>query len=164
MPVAERPLQRRPRRLSRWSTRTHFLRIPRSDWARVMAGEKREVRTAGQRPWIGVLEPPTPVVAYSPTSGFGGRLLYDLLVCEAAWVEPLGSIGPDSLEREGFETLAEFRSYWRNRHHHGRWNPLLQVGAFTVRPWRGPEDEELFGRLLLERLYLTPVRDGPTDQ
>lgn len=154
--VAERPrYQPVPTHFrERASTRTHFLRLPRRDWANITQGIKREFRGGGSL-HLEVLDPPTPVIAYSQPSTFGGsEFRHELIVCEAAWREPLGAISPESLEAEGFSSLAEFRQYWRDRHQQGRFDPLKPVIAFRVRPWRGDEDVALFGRLLIERLYL----------
>lgn len=159
------PRNERPSRFaSRASTRTHFLRVPRKEWAEVFHGEKTEIRwTRAGGPSRRALDLPTPIVGFSNASTFGGRdFRHGLLVLEDAWREPLGSISPESLAREGFEHLDEFRRYWTGRHHGGRWNPLVKIGVFRVRPWRGEEDESYFGALLLERLYLKVVRDGPT--
>ena len=145
--------------------RTVFLRLPRRDWAAFTTGEKTELRAPGGPgiPPLGMLKPPTPVVAYTPPSGRGHPdLWFGLMVLEECWQEPLGAISDESLANEGFDSLGEFRHYWKQRfHRHGRraWDPLRPVSVFRVRPWQ-PDDEDRFARLLLERLYLKPVAEA----
>lgn len=150
-----------PKRFQREWARTHFLRISRKDWSLVEQGRKTEYRVyAARGPVLRDLKPPTPIIIYSPPSGFGGpELRKALMVCEDAWREPLGSISPKSLAAEGFDSYGEFRTYWRNRfrdrhHNPGRFNPLTEVTVLALRPWKGDEDFENLGRLVLERLYV----------
>lgn len=142
----------KPYRLVRSSTA--FLRVPVTDWPAVKRGIKTEFRAASfdQRktlPWTLVL--PTPVVAYSVGRTEDNAHDAQLMVCERAWFEPLGAISPESLAREGFASLAEFRRYWMRRERK-RFSPLRKVVCYRVRPWRDGDDE-FFARLLLERLY-----------
>lgn len=126
-----------------------YLRIPRSDWPRVSQGRKTEVRLAGRgAPHAVRLNPPTPVVGYAV--GVAGPR-FKLLVLEEAWSEPLGTISDESLAREGFETRAEFRTYWRKRVHDRNYKPLTIVQVYRIRPFvpedRGPLAESLFDHL-----------------
>lgn len=73
------------------------------------------------------------------------------MVMEDKWLEPLGAISPESLEAEGFSSLAEFRRYWMQREQR-RFMPTRMVTVYRVRPWQ-PSDEADFGRMLLRRLY-----------
>ncbi len=130
--------------------RTIFLRVPASDWVRVSRGMKTEFCAAsGACSALWNLEPPTPVVAYRHTEALG----YDseLMVLEEKWQEPLGAINATSLEREGFETLAEFRQYWCERERR-RFAPMKMVTRYRVRPWNYSDTEEM-AQVLLDRLY-----------
>lgn len=133
---------------------TAFLRVPVTDWPAVKRGIKTEFRAGSSPdktlPWT--LKLPTPVIAYSVGSG-SSPIRHDgaLMVCERAWFEPLGAISQESLTREGFKSLAEFRRYWIQRERK-RFSPLRKVVCYRVRPWRDGDDE-FFARLLLERLY-----------
>lgn len=128
---------------------TVFLRVPSADWAAVKNGIKTEFRaspSAGSGLKFAVT--PTPVVAWSRDStGYDERLM----VLEEKFQEPLEAISPESLEREGFKTYAEFKRYWCLRERR-RYMPLLKVTAYRIRPWQ-PEDREVFADKLLERLY-----------
>jgi len=129
---------------------TVFLRVPAIDWLAVKRGNKTEFRAApGAVSGLKFIEPPTPVVAYRVDRSHG----YDaaLMVLEERWQEPLGSITPESLEREGFETFAEFRRYFINRERR-RFRLTRQVTVYRVRPWQ-PEDARVFADDLLERLF-----------
>lgn len=130
--------------------RTLFLRVPNSEWISVSRGSKREFR-ASQRAVSALwnVEPPTPVVAYRQHKVYG----YDskLMVLEEKWQEPLGAISAESLRREGFETLTEFRKHWMRRERR-RFAPTRLVTCYRVRPWL-EVDKEIMGRSLLETLY-----------
>lgn len=144
-------MARRPDQLPRSTVSTQFLRVPRIDWARVLTGEKRELRLTG----YGALQTrsaPTPVVGYSFQSY---RSLPDaaLMVLERTWSEPLGAITRESLAAEGFQTLRDFKHYWRNRHKSVGYRPLAVVQVVQVRPWEKATDPELFGAELLGRLF-----------
>lgn len=157
---------RASRPIRRAYARTAFLRLPRQDWAAITQGAKTEFRSPGGPgvPPLNLLKPPSPVIVYSPPSGFGGgELLHALMVLEDCTKEPLGAISAESLAAEGFESLAEFRRYWKRRFDRTRrrpWDPTRPISVFWLRPWRGEEDEEHFARLLLERLYLDPIREA----
>lgn len=160
------PRERRSRPIPRASARTSFLRLPRQDWAPITQGAKTEFRSPGGPgvPPLGLLKPPSPVIVYSPPSGYGGvELLHALMVLEECWKEPLGVISAESLANEGFDSLDEFRRYWKRRFDRTRrraWDPTRPISVFRLRPWRGAEDEERFARLLLERLYLDPIEEA----
>lgn len=136
---------------------TRFLRVPGSEWAEIAHGEKTEVRHhVGYAAWlVRDAVPPEPIIAYSVLHS--GRR-EKLMVLEQTWTEPLGSISPDSLRREGCENFADFRVAWKRRFNRGRWNPLNNVGVFRLRPW-ADEDAADFGERLLRRLYLDVVRE-----
>jgi hypothetical protein len=74
-----------------------------------------------------------------------------MMVLEGKWLEPLGAISDESLTREGFDTIAEFRRYWMERTKR-RFTPTRMVTAYRVRPWEGG-DAEVFGPKLLDLLY-----------
>lgn len=74
-----------------------------------------------------------------------------LMVLERTWREPLGAISSESLEREGFESIAHFRRYWMGRQKQ-RFRPLLEVQVYRVRPFT-ETDREALGLALLDKLY-----------
>lgn len=142
------------RRRHQWAT-TAFLRVPRSDFPLLVAGEKRELRVMSR----GRIEPPSPIIIYC-RAGVGPELS-ETVVCEAWWQEPLGSISLRSLQHEGFCTCGgvnncsckargRFRDYWRGRDR--KWDPLMPVIVYRLRPW-ADGDLEFFGQQLVERLY-----------
>lgn len=159
-------MARAARPIPRASARTSFLRLPRQDWAEITRGVKTELRSPGGPgiPPLSLLQPPSPIIVYSPPSGFGGRdFLRTLMVLEACWKEPLGAISRESLASEGFASLAEFRRYWKRRFDRTRrrpWDPTRPISVFKLRPWLGKDDEEFFAQLLLERLYLDPLEES----
>lgn len=91
---------------------------------------------------------PTPVVAYTIQRG---RHESKLMVLMAAWREPLGSIGEESLAAEGFPDFAHFRRYWMARTHR-RFTPLTSVMAYRLREWTDA-DATILGATMLRRLY-----------
>lgn len=131
---------------------TTFIRVPASDWLLVKHGRKTEFRVVDTRARLDWVQGygPTPVVAYTYV---GGRLEYDaaLMVLERCWKEPVGSISPESILREGFDSFASFRRYFKLRTKRP-FRPLQEVWCFQVRPWKSPDAEEQ-GQRLLERLY-----------
>lgn len=142
--------QRRPWKQSQAST--IFLRVPVEDWVAVKRGMKTEFRMIGHgTSQMQHVKTPTPVVAYRV-----GRTEHAweavLMVLEETWQEALLAISPESLEREGFKEVAEFRRYWMRRTK-ARFRPTRMVRVFRVRPWRGEEDEREMGATLLRRLY-----------
>lgn len=141
--------------------RTLFLRVPRTDWAAITTGHKTEFRSF-QRPRQASarnFDCPTPVVAYSYAK-HRVEPYTALMVLEEAFMETLGAIGPESLAREGFETRADYRRYWRRRHTSSGWLPLSEVSVYRIRPWT-PDDHRAMGDVLLHRLY-GEFLDGPS--
>lgn len=135
-----------------WTKRrasTLFLRVPAYDWPRVRRGLKTEFRTSGAKSDLDYVEPPIPVCAYSIN-----RLGYDsqLMVVEKRWREPLAAISEESLAREGFKTLAEFRAYWCHREKR-RFPPTRMANVYQVRPFDPLADQTYFANLIFERLY-----------
>lgn len=137
-----------------WTQRhasTVFLRVPTIDWVEVKRGMKTEFRgSPGAVSGLKFVEPPTPVVAYRVDRSHG----YDaaLMVLEDRWQEELGSISPESLEREGFETFAEFRRYFVLRERR-RFRLTRNVTVYRLRPWDPEKDQRHFADLLLDRLF-----------
>jgi hypothetical protein len=129
---------------------TLYLRVPADDWANVKQGYKTEFRMKPAKgiAFLRVLLP-TPVVAYMTTRG--GRHEKAMMVVTDSWVEPLGAITADSLEREGYPDMAHFRRYWTARTNQ-RFMPLMNVQVFRVRRFE-TEDREALGAILLDRLY-----------
>jgi hypothetical protein len=129
---------------------TVFLRVPTADWIPVKHGKKTEFRASpGAVSGLKWAKVPTPVVAYRVDRSYG----YDaaLMVLEDRWQEELGAISEESLQREGFETFAEFRRYFVNRERR-RFRLTKKVTVYRLRLWQ-PEDRATFGDLLLERLF-----------
>lgn len=129
---------------------TVFLRVPTADWTVVRRGMKTEFRASpGAVSGLKFIEPPTPVVAYRVDRSHG----YDaaLMVLEDRWQEPVGSISPESLEREGFASFPEFRRYFVNRERR-KFRMTRNVTVYRIRPWC-PTDARTFADDLLKRLY-----------
>lgn len=137
-----------PEGLTRHNASTIFLRVPREDWDAVAIGAKTEFRLPGAPAWVKKVKCPTPVVAYVSSEGYQGT---KLMLLERAWTMRLGMIEDESLQREGFPTLAHFRRYWMKRTKK-KFRMLDTVTAFRVRPIT-PADFDYMGRLLLSRLY-----------
>lgn len=139
-----------PRPWRQRQARTIFLRVPAYDWVKVSRGVKTEFRASPKAcSALWDVETPTVVVAYRQHAALG----YDarLMVLEQRWQEMLGAITPESLGREGFETLAQFRTYWVARERR-RFPPTRIVTAYRLRPFE-PEDREEMARQVFERLY-----------
>jgi hypothetical protein len=142
---------RGPRPFQQHHVSTTFLRVPVNDWPAVKRGYKSEFRAGTGKnavPQLWHLEPPCPVVAYCVRNG---RHDHELMVLEELWREPLGAISPESLQREGFSSLAEFRTYWIAREHQ-RFRPTRMVFCYRVREWRS-DDERMLADRLLSHLY-----------
>lgn len=139
--------------------------VPGRDYAAVAAGTKREFR----QPWVAITthkalaELPIPIVGYTRGTNFGGARRSTILVCEAFWQEPLGAISQASIEAEGFQTVKEFRAYWRRRFRHGRFDRYQKVCCFRVRPYRRDVDEQHFKDVLYDRFILDPARAVDAD-
>lgn len=130
------------------SVSTRFLRIPWRDWAAVVTGEKRMIRLTFEGPTPTLM--PTPCVAYSQRIGQFNRQLMTLLSMRT---EPLGAISPADVAAEGYESLSEFRLYWKSRLPRGRgWDPLQKVVVVEIRPWE-PDDYTLFSEAIFDHIY-----------
>lgn len=92
---------------------------------------------------------PAPIVAYTVRST-DPEPVTRLLVLEAAWSEPLGVISKESLANEGFESLAEFRRYWKARQF--GYKAMSMVTVYRFRPFTTADHDPLAADLL-ERLY-----------
>jgi hypothetical protein len=130
-------------------SRTTFLRVPSRDWTAVKTGVKTEFRATGRAvTQLWNVQTPMPVVGYRDMRvGNDSRLL----VLVDTWREPLGAISNESLEREGFDSLAHFRSYWVERTKR-RFAPLERVQVYRVRPCL-KEDLPDLAQSLLVKLY-----------
>ena len=106
--------RRGPKPYSQHQASTIYLRIHSDDWHAVKGGAKREIRSR-QSSVIALqdLSLPTPCLAYRLHPQYG----YDaeLMVLEAVWREPLGSISDESIGNEGYATMADFRRAWTIR-------------------------------------------------
>ena len=147
------PLDRRhPDELVRRQLTTLFLRVPRGDWAQVIAGEKTQFRRIGRGPGAtSNVEYPRPIVLHSKPE-FRDVLEVRLAVLEDVFKEPLGAITPEGLAAENMPDLKAFRHYWSARHRRSRFKPLTIVNVFCFSLWHD-DDRERFGALLLEHLY-----------
>lgn len=147
-----------PRPFTQRRVSTTFLRVPVRDWPAVKRGYKTEFRAGTGKnavPQLFGITTPIPVVAYAIRNG---RHDAQLMVLEELWQEPLGAISPESLEREGFASLAEFRAYWTQREHK-RFTPTRMVFAYRVRQW-APWDAGDLAPRLLDHLYGEFLQDG----
>lgn len=136
----------------RRQTKTIQLKVPRVDWAAVIAGEKTQWRDTAHGPQFDLTDLPRPVVLHSYQK-FRRDAEARLAVLESAEREPLGAISPESLAAEGMASLSDFRKYWIERHKRvGYFMPLTTVMVYTVRPWQ-PDDREHFADKLLTYLY-----------
>lgn len=143
-----------PRPFTQRKASTVFLRIPVGDWVPVTRGVKTEFRASSHAVTQALnLEPPTPVVAYRVRRSSDPDQTHDtkLMVLTDTWQEPIGSISPESLAREGFSEFAQFRRYWMGRTRR-RFRPMTMVRVFVVRQFE-EEDWMKFAELLMERLY-----------
>lgn len=132
-----------------FEARTTFLRVPLGDWPAVRIGAKTEFRASGRAvTQLWNVTCPMLVVGYVVR-----RARYDsrLFVLEETHTEPLGAISPESLTREGFASMAEFRRYWIGRTKQ-RFKPLTSAQVYRLRP-ASREDVVTLGLKLIERLY-----------
>lgn len=139
---------------------TVFLRVPARDWPQVRLGYKTEFRAGTGKnavPQLFGVPTPIPAVAYAIRNG---RHESQLMVLEACWQEPLGAISPESLRREGFASLAEFRRYWMEREHK-RFAPTRHVFAYRVRPFTAA-DVETSALRIFDHLYGAFIDEIPS--
>lgn len=123
--------------------------VARADWVEVLSGAKTEVRIYGNRNVV-ERDCPCPCVLYTPNPIIGLPPQTALGVLEEQWVEPLGAISPESLEREGFpDDLDGFRAYFAQRYPKGGFRPLAKVVVRRVHPMvdAGPWKDWLWDRL-----------------
>jgi len=125
------------------------LRVHPIDFAPVVAGSKLEVRLPGELPHAADVPCPVKIHARDDSVEYGPALA----VLLEWWHEPLGAISAQSIANEGFESLDEFRNYWRARHPDRGFRPLSQVTVFKVRPWQGEADREHFALAIFDRMY-----------
>lgn len=143
---------RGPRPFVQRRVSTTFLRVPIVDWPAVKRGYKTEFRAnVGKNavPKLFTVLTPAPVIAYAIRNG---RHDAQLMWLEEAWQEPLGAISAASLEREGFTSLAEFRTYWIKREKK-RFTPTRKVFAYRVRAFNPDDDVDDAASRIFEHLY-----------
>lgn len=123
-----------------------------ADWPLVRRGFKTEFRgEIGKQATVFNVRTPTPCVAYATTRGQSPDAR--LMILEKCWQEELGLISEESLRREGFADLAEFRRYWIGRHRNGkRFQPTKKVFVYQLRPWDESERDTM-ADLIFRRLY-----------
>lgn len=147
--MPERRTTSSPEPWRQFEARTTFLRVPSEDWPAVRIGAKTEFRASGRAvTQLWNVTCPMLVVGYRVRRGQHDSRL---LVLEETHTEPLGAISPESIAREGFESLADFRRYWMGRTKQ-RFKPLTQVQVYRVRLAQR-EDVATLGLKLIERLY-----------
>lgn len=131
---------------------TIFMPVPIDLWVDVTRGHKTEFRSerslGRHRPLHLIL--PTPVAAYRVK---GHEWSFELMVLEAHYREPLGAISAESLEREGFSSVSEFRADWMRRTGVEHFPNASLIYVYQVRRWDEVRDPEFFGYRLLEHLY-----------
>jgi hypothetical protein len=155
--MASRHTTSSPEPWAQYEARTTFLRVPVDDWPAVKHGSKTEFRATGRAiTQLWNVSCPVVVVAYSVRGS--GTHDSRLMVLEASWKEPLGAISAESLEREGFPSLAHFRRYWMARTR-APFKPLSYVQVYQVRAFM-PGDDVIFGLKLLRKLYGEHLPDG----
>lgn len=138
------------------------IRVPSSDWAAVATGTKGMFRCYSEsgrdrtRPVVPAdTECPRPCLLFSARHPKVLRArrweaLPGVLLSHRH--EPLGSITPEDLAREGFEFLPAFRFYWKQRHKRLGWRPWDMVSVLEVRPM-AQGDFDTLGEQLLYELY-----------
>lgn len=136
----------------------YWLRVPASEWLEVKHGVKNEFRNTMASVSLSRIQKPTPVVTFTSAHNRFQQNEFDcrLMILEEAWREPLGAISQESLEREGFETLHDFKVHWTSKRRR-RFNPLLPVYVYRVRhvegDWKREWADHLFNRLYPEELH-----------
>jgi hypothetical protein len=138
--------------LVRHRASTLFLRVPRVDWAAVIAGEKTQFRRVGHTLASDNMSFPRPVVLHSRPP-YRDTIEMRLAVLEDISREPLGAITAESLAAENIADLRAFRRYWISRHKVG-FRPLTIVNVYCIALWQ-PGDRERFADVLFEHLYGT---------
>lgn len=147
--MPERRTTSSPEPWRQFEARTTFLRVPAEDWPSVRIGAKTEFRASGRSvTQLWNVTCPMLVVGYRVRRGVHDSRLF---VLEETHTEPLGAISPESLAREGYGSVAEFRRYWVGRTKQ-RFKPLAKVQVYRIRA-ATPEDRATLGLKLLERLY-----------
>jgi hypothetical protein len=127
---------------------TRYVQIPSSDWLAVRRFDKTEFRVLPRYPGRLNIDCPAPVVLYAKRAL---QIEHVMAVVERVWEEPVGAIGAESLEREGFESIAHFRRYWMSRTKKP-FKPFDLVHCFRVRPFV-EGDNAMLGARVIERLY-----------
>lgn len=151
-----RSAEREPRDLLRRDTRNTRVHIPRVDFNDVRVGAKTEFRNYGKRMYDHV-EFPAPAIGYCAKPWWVPEHRVEnidtvLLTLEESWCEPLGAITPESLEREGFATISDFRRYITERYPNGGYRPMASVIVYRVHPIT-PEDVEAFSKRMWTKMY-----------
>jgi hypothetical protein len=142
---------RGPTGLKSRQQRTLFVRVPTDDWPLVRRGMKTEFRgEIGKMATVFNVHTPTPCVAYARTRGESPDAR--LMILEKCWQEELGLISEESLQREGFNDVAEFRRYWVTRHRGKRFLPTRKVFVYRMGLWR-EDSRATMADLLLRRVY-----------
>ena len=151
-----RPAERKPREFILRTGKTRRLHLPRVDFNDIRVGAKTEYRNYGTR-LFDELAFPCPAVGYCQRPWWTVEHGLDgidtvLLTLEDSWVEPLGAISEESLEREGFDGITDFRRYFAERYPKGGFRALANVIVYRVRPMT-EADEEQFRADLWNRIY-----------
>lgn len=138
------------------------IRVPSTDWGAIVTGQKQMFRTYSlsgrdlERPVVPPdTECPRPCLLFSarhdgPRRSRRWKATPGVLLSHRQ--EPLGSITPDDLAREGFEFLPAFRFYWRQRYKKLGWRPWDMVSVLEVRPMTDLDMDD-WGTWLFDQLY-----------
>lgn len=147
---------RKPREFLLRTAKTIRVHLPRVDFNDIRVGAKREFRNYGRR-MIEPLPAPHAVVGYNakdwwtPENGLDG-IDTVLLTLEDTWTEPLGAISEESVAREGFDSLADFRRYFAARYPNGGFRPMANVIVYRIHPMTD-EEKAMYADALWERIY-----------
>lgn len=124
--------------------------VPRVDWGAVRAGLKTEWRRYGA-PLGGDHYEERPILLYTIHPATEQVDAFPAILV-ATWREPMGTISPESLEREGFADLGEFRRYIEERYPNGGFRPLAMARVYRVRLWT-PDDTPAMAEWALRSLF-----------
>lgn len=130
--------------------RTQPIMVPRVDWSDVRAGVKTEFRRYGA-PQGGERFEERPVLLYTIHPATEQVDAFPAILV-ATWREPMGAITAESLRREGFADLGEFRRYIEQRYPNGGFRPLAMARTYRVRPWK-PTDTAAMAEWALRSLF-----------
>lgn len=130
--------------------------VSRVDWLDVISGRKTEYRLIvpggpGQPP----LQPPKypgPLIIYTEHAAIPGELETALVTIEGKWSEPVGAITEESLAREGFASMSDYRRYMAARYPTLGYAPRMRCMVRRVHPMTDEERGE-FQQWIWDKLF-----------